>query len=150
MIRDVHRSDTWQIVEHLRVLREESPEYNYVEDDPLWVANNLLQLIENETLIGVVDVDEDQYVKGFMIGFISHTWYSKRVDAIEQLLYIMPEFRGGSIAIRLIKGFEDVCRYRGAFELSVGASTGMAESRTVKLYEKLGYTLRSPTLVKRL
>ena len=150
MIHELHRSHVTDIVELLRILRAESPEYNYVDDDPVWVANNMDGLIQNATLVGVVSEDDDAHVTGFMIGFVSHTWYSKRVDAMEQLLYVHPLYRGGSLAPRLIKRFEELCRTKGAFELSVGASTGMAEERTVKLYKHMGYTERSPTLVKRL
>lgn len=150
MIHALHRSHVTEIVELLRILREESPEYSYVEDDPIWVASNMDSLIQAEALVGVVDEDEEAHIRGFMIGFVAHPWYSKRVDAMEQLLYVHPDFRGGSTAVKLIKRFEELCRSKGAHELQVGASTGMSEHKTVKLYEHMGYTKRSPVLVKRL
>ena len=138
---------TQDIVECLRELRVESPEYNYVDDDPEFVFSNLHALISADHMVGVVAYVNGCIV-GFMIGFVSNPWYSKRVEAMEQLLYVDPAVRGGTTAVRLIKEFEEVCRQRGAVVLSAGASTGIHEDRTVKLYERMGYTQGSPTLRK--
>lgn len=147
--RQVCTEDALDIVELLRILRLESPEYNYVDDDPEFVSSNLGTLIHNGMMKGVVAMD-GQTLVGFMIGFVGAPWYSRRVEAMEQLLYVDPAWRGGSMAHRLIHHFEDVCIDAGAKVLSVGASTGMAEERTVMLYERMGYTKGSPTLRKAL
>lgn len=146
-LRELKLGDTRDIVELLRQLRVESPEYNYVEDDPTFVVNNLWSLISNNAMTGVVAVVNDVLV-GFMIGFVGAPWYSKRVEAMEQLLYVDPAVRGGTTAIRLIKEFEKLCKAKGAEVLSVGATTGIKEDRTVSLYERMGYTKGSPTLRK--
>lgn len=145
--RQVCTEDALDIVELLRILRIESPEYNYVDDDPAFVSSNLGTLIHNGTMKGVVAMQEQTLV-GFMIGFVGAPWYSRRVEAMEQLLYVEPTWRGSTVAPKLIWGFENICREAGAAVLSVGASTGMAEDRTVKLYERMGYTKGSPTLRK--
>lgn len=147
VLRELKLGDTKDIVALLQQLRVESPEYNYVENDPVFVVNNLWSLISNGAMRGVVAITGDVLV-GFMIGFIAAPWYSKRVEAMEQLLYVDPAVRGGTTAIRLIKEFEKLCLDNGAAVLSVGASTGMKEDRTVKLYERMGYTQGSPTLRK--
>ena len=143
-------SDIGQIVQLLQMLRLESPEYNYADDDPEYVSNNLHELFTNKTMVGSVAIAEHKTLVGFMIGVVGAHWYSKRIDAMEQLLYIDPAWRGGSVAPRLIKHFEWICQCMGAHTLYVGASTGMAEERTVKLYERMGYTKGSPALRKAL
>lgn len=140
-------NDAHDIVWALRALRVESPEYNYADDDPVTVYGNLFPMLDKGMMTGVVAVTEDKLV-GFMIGFVGAPWYSKRIEAMEQLLYVEPASRGGSIAHRLIRHFEDVCRAAGAEVIHVGASTGLKEDRTVKLYERMGYTQGSPTLKK--
>ncbi len=145
--RHMQAYDAPQIVEMLRKLRVESPEYNYVQDDPITVTNKLDQLLYKDIMQGVVAHEFGEIV-GFMMGFIAAPWYSTRVEAMEQLLYVEPMFRGGSVAPRLIRKFECLCKERNAYELHVGASTGLNEHRTVKLYEKMGYTKGSPTLKK--
>ena len=138
-------SDSFAIVELLRLLRQESPAYNYVEDDPAWVYDNLYAMLEAGQLIGVI-VPE----RGFMIGTVSHTWYSKQLEATEQLLYIDPDARGGMLAVRLIRAFESLARERGAMHLHVGATTRMAEDRTRELYIRLGYEPTGQSLRKKL
>lgn len=133
-MRVIAPSDTFAIVEMLRLLRQESPAYNYVDDDPAWVYDNLYPLIENEHMLGLIEPE-----RGFMIGSISNTWYSKRREAVEQLLYVEPDARGGMLAVRLIKAFETLVRERGAVILHAGASTRMMEDRTAALYMRLGY-----------
>lgn len=138
-------SDTHNIVEMLRVLREESPAYNYVEDDPVWVAGNLEPLLERDAIVGVIEPE-----RGFMIGAVYNTWYSKRIEAAEQLLYVHPDHRGGLLAVRLIKAFEALARSAGATYLHVGATTDMAEDRTRELYMRLGYEPKGQSLRKKL
>ena len=146
-LREVVSHDSSAIVELLRMLRCESPEYEYVDDDPVFVDANLYHMLLHKMMVGVVAETENGIV-GFMIGFVAAPWYSRRKEAMEQLLYVDPAYRGGSVAMRLIREFEDVCRDYGAKVLSVGASTGMNEDRTVRLYERMGYTKGSPTLKK--
>jgi GNAT superfamily N-acetyltransferase len=144
MLRPITVWDGVDIVTMLQTLRTESPEYNYVEDKPQWVLNNLERMLEDDVLFGVID----DRLRGFMIGAVSTSWYSNRVEGYEQLLYISPESRGGTLAVRLIKAFEDAMRDRGAKVLHVGASTGMQEDRTARLYQALGYTLKGQSLRK--
>lgn len=132
-----------EIVAMLRIMREESPNYNYAEDDPSWVVENLKRIVEAGSLTGVIHPG-----KGFLIGAIAHPWYSRRVEAYEQLLYIHPVYRGGMLAVRLIRAWEALARARGAEVSNVGASSGMAEDRTKELYARLGYTFAGPSLKK--
>lgn len=127
----------------LRIMREESPTYNYAEDDPSWVVENLKRIVAAGALTGVIEPG-----KGFMIGAINHPWYSRRVEAYEQLLYIRPEHRGGMLAVRLIRAWEALARARGAAVCNVGASSGMAEDRTRELYQRLGYSYHGQSLKK--
>lgn len=138
-------SDTHFIVEMLRIMRTESPTYSFAEDDPVWVRGNLEPLLERNALSGVIEPD-----KGFMIGAIFNTWYSKQIIAAEQLLYVHPDHRGGMLAVRLIKSFELHVEARGAEYLTVGASSGMTEERTRELYKRLGYEPQGQSLRKKL
>lgn len=144
-MRTIVPSDATSIVDMLRLLRQESPTYNSVDDDPEWVEGNLKRLLEADAIVGVIEPG-----KGFMIGAITNTWYSKRIEAVEQLLYIDPDARGGMLAVRLIKSFEALARAGGAEELTVGATTGMQEDRTRELYLRLGYANFGQSLRKKL
>lgn len=138
-------SDTHFIVEMLRIMRTESPTYSYAEDDPVWVRSNLEPLLERNALTGIIEPE-----KGFMIGAIFNTWYSKQIIAAEQLLYVHPDHRGGMLAVRLIKAFENLARERKAEYIDVGATSGMQEERTRDLYMRLGYEPKGQSLRKKI
>lgn len=144
MIRDIVYSDTTAIVKMLQTLREESPEYNYVDNNPAWVEANLETILQRGALFGSISED----TRGFIIGGVCTTWYSTRIEGFEQLLYVIPEARGGMIAVRLIKRFELQVKALGATVLSVGATTGMQEDRTARLYHALGYETKGTSLRK--
>lgn len=66
-------------------------------------------------------------------------WYSPDIRACELLLYVLPEKRKTSAALRLIKAWESLARGRGAKAMSVGSSTGYRTETVMKLYERQGY-----------
>ena len=136
MIRPVSLYDVTPICELLVDLRRESPEYSFVEEDWSYVPDKLYAMICDPDFCGVID---DDY-RGFMIGACQQHWYSTRRDAYEQLLYVGPEYRGGALAVKLIKAFEAQAKHMGAVHVYAGATTGMNEERTLQLYERMGYT----------
>lgn len=144
MIREISLYDVVPICEMLVDLRNESPTYGYGEEDWGYVPSQLKHMITDPSFIGFIDDD----FRGFMLGAVCSYWYSRRKDAHEQLLWINAEARGGMLAPRLIKRFEQKARELGAVHVYAGASTGMSEERTIQLYERLGYT-RLTTPVKR-
>lgn len=144
MIRDISLYDVNPICEMLVDLRNESPEYNFVNEDWDYVPKHLQAMIIQPAFIGVID---DDY-RGFMFGSVDRHWYSSRVDAFEQLLFVGSAFRGTMLAPRLIRAFEDRARSRQAENVYAGATTGMSEDRTIKLYERMGYKLTLPGVRK--
>ncbi|QWY83426.1 N-acetyltransferase protein [Rhizobium phage RHph_X3_9] len=146
MIRDMSLYDTLSVCEMLVDLRNESPEYAFVEEDWNYVPQQLNRMICDPDFIGIID---DDY-RGFMIGSVQQHWYSSRRDAYEQLLWIGAPYRGTALAPRLIKAFEAKARSLGAVNLYAGASTGMNEERTIQLYERLGYTRLTAPVRKKL
>lgn len=146
MIRDISLYDVTAICDMLIQLRDESPVYRFVETDEDHVPEYLRCLITAPSFIGLIDED----YRGFMFGHVDCHWYSKRIDAFEQLLYVSPEHRGGSLAARLIRGFELSAKGRGATTLYAGATTGVADDRTIRLYQALGYRTTLPAVRKEL
>ncbi|QOE32152.1 acyltransferase [Rhizobium phage Paso] len=146
MIRQLSLYDVVPICEMLIDLREESPEYQHVIEDWDHVPKYLKELICHPSFVGVMD---DDY-RGFMMGYVQEHWYSRRLDAQEQLLYVCPQHRGTLLAPRLIKSFEKEAKAKGALNVYAGATTGMAEERTIQLYERLGYRRTLPGVRKEL
>ncbi|QPC44939.1 GNAT family N-acetyltransferase [Kaustia mangrovi] len=130
----------------LLILRDESPEYGDIASDFEYVTEQLFNLIKSPAFVGLIDEQE----RGFMFGLITPQWYSTVLNAYEQLLYVRPEYRGGPLAVRLIKSFERMVGNFGAHTLYVGTSTGIKEEKTISLYERLGYERHGGGLRKRM
>lgn len=148
MIREIEHKDIPSLIWCLQMLRKESPTYGHVANDPILVEGNLNNLFGNNIAFGVID--NDVACKGFMFGVAGPSWYSDKIEAAEQLLYVVPAERGTGLAIKLIKAFELQCKHRGCKSLAVGASVGINDERTERLYERLGYKWHGRTLVKEL
>lgn len=60
----------------------------------------------------------------------------------DMLVYVLPEYRGGAIAPRLVKMMEAWAKNRDAEYMMLGQSTGIGDPvRVIKFYERLGYTM---------
>ena len=142
-MREMNEDDVPFVVNCLLDLHVESPVYNKVKPDPEYVHGTLNQLFEGGALRGVIEED-----KGFMFGFITSNWYDPTIEAHEQLLYVRKLYRGGVLAIKLIRHFENLCIDAGAKKISVGSSTGISDARTEFMYERLGYIRQGNVLSK--
>lgn len=77
---------------------------------------------------------------GGIFGFVQQPWFSEEKVGFDLGLYILPEYRGKSMApIRLIKAFEDYCHAQGCSEVTLSSSAGVRENNALRLYEKIGY-----------
>ena len=93
--------------------------------------------------------EHDDKIVGMFVGMCAEHYFGHDKIASDLLLYVTPEARGGTAAVRLIKAYDKWAREAGAKEIHVGVSTGVNEERTVKLYEKLGFDSKATLLRKR-
>lgn len=99
-------------------------------------------LVENliNSDIGFVYVAEREGVPiGWMYGACVEHWFSSDKVATEMATYILPEYRGGADAPRMIKAFKKWAEDVGAVETQIGITTSINEERTSSLYERLGF-----------
>lgn len=139
-------SDIDHIIKMLLSLHVESPHYNAVKPDVQYVRTTLASMIEQPNFIGYIDAD----VRGFMFGIATASWFDPEVNALELLLYILPEHRGGLLAARLIKQFERGAMRLNCIHVRAGTSTRVGTEETLRLYERLGYTREANTVTKRI
>lgn len=146
-MRAIEERDFKFILDCLHRLREESPEYNFVPPSDHTIEH-IWQYFRNALRAGVLfGVIEDG--EGFMFGGVSRAWYNpKFVEAYEQLLYVVPERRTGRLGVRLISSFEEAARLLGVHKMHAGATTGIADEKVLKLYEKMGWTVSKPGMEK--
>lgn len=83
-------------------------------------------------------------LEGKMVGFI---WacvgplfiWSEDIVAMDQILYVKPEYRGTRAGVSLIKAYLSWAKDMGAKEARISCGSGIHEERTNALYEKLGF-----------
>lgn len=150
MITPMHTTDIEEVIRLLYILRSESPTFDYIFADEVWVTNSLLNIIQSEKGIANGYYNDDGALVGFIMGGVERPWYSPEPEAYEMLLAVFPEYRGSSVAYRLIKSFMRTSKELGAVKVSVGTSLGIADDRALRLYERLGFTQTGVGLTKRI
>lgn len=79
-------------------------------------------------------------IVGVVAGTKSQYWFSEQFGAFDRFLYVVPEFRGTTLAFRLWKEFRAWGQAIGAVELSNGVGTAIAEGRADKFFRGVGMT----------
>ena len=105
--------------------------YNYSEA-------KILKLLENPHIFCAFSFTNETAV-GFFLGFIQQIWFSEDKYGFDLALYILPEHRGGTYAVRLIKEFEKFCAEHGCVEVCLSSSAEISTNSALRLYNKLGY-----------
>lgn len=77
---------------------------------------------------------------GFVNGVIGSYAFSADLRGCCDMLYVVPERRGGPAGMRLLRGFRDWAARHGAGAVYLGLSTGIAPDRSAALVQRLGYT----------
>jgi GNAT superfamily N-acetyltransferase len=97
-----------------------------------------LRLLSRPNGFAVAAWDGDQPI-GLMLGYVGEMYLNDDVCAWEQGLFVAPERRGGTLALRLIRIFEQWAKQRGASKVWLGQSVNHRRDSTLKFFERLGY-----------
>jgi GNAT superfamily N-acetyltransferase len=93
----------------------------------------------------------DNVLVGFIWGYMEESMWSGEIHSREVALYINPDFRGRTLANRLISHLEKWSIESGAVSINVGANSGINDNApAVRLYSHLGYTKVGVSLTKRI
>ncbi len=98
----------------------------------------ILKLLENPNVYSAFSM-VDSAVVGFFLGIVQPIWFSEQKVGFDLSLYILPEYRGGTYAVRLIKEFEKFCVEQGCVEVNLSSSAEISTQLALRLYQKLGY-----------
>lgn len=105
------------------------------------------RIIKNNYLECVFDGDT---LAGFIGGHLSETFLNNQKNAYDNGLFVAPEYRGGTIAVRLIKNFETWAKSNGAEYIWLSQSVGHNTEKTLHFFERLGYACQGFTTCKKL
>ena len=141
IIRPAVVQDVFRIAEIGRTLHEESSFASMAYDTDK-TSSYFIRLILDEGKDYYVRVAEDDsgQIVGGIAGYCVPSWFGPDKTASDISLFILPEARGGMTAVRLIKGFIEWAKSRGAKQIRPGVSTGAVGKNAEALYERLGLT----------
>lgn len=144
-IRKATASDADAILTLVALMVTESPTYRR-HSFAFEKATNLIKYLTDVQCLIVAEKNGE--VIGFCSGIVSEQLLSYDKYATDTGIYILPEHRGGTAFVRLVRAFEAWAKEQGATEVQLGVSTGINTDRTVCIYERLNYKMSSHGLIK--
>jgi GNAT superfamily N-acetyltransferase len=106
--------------------------------DRVKVGQLLAALIAGGGVVFVVRRDGE--VVGGMAGGVAPQWFGNDLTGFDYGLFLIPQARHGTLALRLIRAFEVWCRIKGAKDIRLGITTGVRPEGTARLYQSAGYS----------
>lgn len=135
MTRAATHDDVPDVIELGRSMHGESW-YRYMPFDDQKLGELMHQLVDHGFLWVHESGDE---IDGVLAGFVAECWFSHIKIAGEFGLFVYPDRRGGIAAVRLVEAFKRWATEQGAWEITLGISTGVRMVETGRLYERLGF-----------
>ncbi len=148
-IRKMREEDVSTCIELGRLMHDESfYRDNDYDERKLWAMWD--QSVQNPHQFCMRVAEKDEEVFGLFVGYRYEHFFGYDICSSDLLLYIKPEYRGGTAAPRLIKAYEKWARESDVTEIQIGVSTGVREERTARLFERLGFGDRAIYYRKRI
>lgn len=136
MIRKATHADLPRLLELGAMMHAES-RFRVLRWNPEKLGRLLEDLIHGEH--GFVWVSEKQGdVIGVAVGILLPHWCSDDLTFNDLAVFVVPEHRGGTSAMRLVRAMVTWARTMGAALITLGVSTGVHAEQTGKLFEALG------------
>lgn len=146
-IRRATLTDTPALITLGAEMHSESPRYSKVPYDPERLSAFLSAVLPSPDWLALMAEHNGEPV-GMMVGFVVNHCFSSARYAADLVLYVSPEFRGSSMAVRMLREFETWAATRGAAEIVMGVTTEVHTERTVGLYARCGYRDSGVSMVK--
>jgi GNAT superfamily N-acetyltransferase len=93
---------------------------------------------------------KDNKLIGFIAGMKHEHFFSTNQKVSDLGFYVLPEYRGCSAAIKLIRKLEGWTKDNGINDLCIGQTTAINIDKTKQFYERLGYQVVGFNTVKHL
>lgn len=136
MIRQANKFDKPDIIEMLRLFRDESPFDDYKPLENVEYINGLIDRILAGQ--GAIFIEPN---KGVIIGLIQPTIWSDKIYCMQELAwFVKKEFRQSSTGYRLLKSYIDYAQeLKRQDRIKFYTMTKMVTSPNIK-YEKFGFS----------
>lgn len=147
MIRPATIADIPWLIEAGAHAQQEAPHY---ADLPTSSADQYKRLVGVLQFPDAVCIRVVEDHTGFLCGALEPAVWFQTMYAVQNLLWVHPDHRGTRRAWRLVGAFEQWAREHGATRIINGVSSGVAEERTGRFYQKMGYLPMGPSFYKEL
>lgn len=133
-------SDINEMVELGAMMAEEGAYHalQYSRDKTRLLGARILNDVKEEEFFAHV-ARIDGLIRAMMIAQLMPFYFSDQLIAQDLLLYVHPDFRGGTSAPRLLKNYIRWAKARGAAELCLGVTAGIANETAGRLYRANGF-----------
>lgn len=148
MIRQANKFDIPAIVEMLKNYRNHAPiDILKTANDQQYIEQLLTQIIVGAGFIFVAE--KNSKLIGMLIaGIVPNVWHPQIKQCSEMAYWVEPEFRGGTVAYRIIKAYIDECEsMMKSGKIHMYTMSKMVNSPDLK-YEKFGLSKLEETWVK--
>lgn len=141
MIREATDFDALSILSLAELYMEEAGTYAGLTYSPELTVGNVMLANRDPNQLFLLSVNS----KGEAVGLLwalclaAIPWSPDKI-ALDQIVYVKPEYRGTKHALGLIRYYEKWAEEVGAAELRLSIASGVHEEKTGKLYSKLGYS----------
>jgi len=88
---------------------------------------------------GLLIAERDGHMQGMAVVVIGEHFFSSAKTATIQLLYVTPEARGGSAAVKLLKAIRRVAANVQVHDLHLNVTTGIEPAKTDRFLRRLGF-----------
>lgn len=152
-IRRLEDRDIDEVLVMAKAMHAEAPEYRDMDFSEEKVRRMLRAmcgtLLVPASTCALVAEDGGKLI-GMIGGFAVEHFFGHDKTASDYALYVRPEHRGGTAAVRLILQFEKWAIAQGVRTIVPGVTTGTNNEVASGLYARLGYERNGYTHIKRI
>jgi GNAT superfamily N-acetyltransferase len=141
VVRRATYSDLEEIVAMGRAMHEESPRYRGMRFDGDKVRRLAIHIMMQPEFGVVFIVEAGAQLAGLAAVVAAERWFGPDRYLTDLAVYLKPEHRGNGAFLRLVQAVEEWASEHGIEQIDLGVSTDVQPERTVRAYERMGYTL---------
>ncbi len=136
-VRYIQQDDLEQFIELGRAQVEETlPHLNYEEDVVRFYYQHALK---QDSIHIFVTQDTQGTLTGFLVANKNPYLFRRGFIATQEIIYVLPKYRGTRSALMLLKHFEAWARSVGVDETYVGVANGIEAERKLQFFERKGF-----------
>jgi GNAT superfamily N-acetyltransferase len=136
MIRKMTETDFPIVLVLCTRMYEETTTYRHFQ----FCATRIMEILKLAVTQGfAVLAITDGLVVGFMAACAVNPAFSRDFMACDYALYVLPEYRGGMSAFRLVKEYISWAKESGVKLITVGVTAGIDNAKAIEFYKSAGF-----------